>query len=619
MTRWSLHKITKNIAGTHIFKGGQDVSIGTDELTKATQTLQDYKKGKTNLEKRIVANNEWYKMRHYKQIEGAGQTDDTASAWLFNSIANKHADAMDNLPECVICPREPSDKQAADILSEVVPVILDRNEFVQTYSAGWWDKLNTGTACYGVFWDDTKNYGQGDIAVRNIDVLNLFWEPGIKDIQKSKNIFHIELHNNDDLEAQYPSLKGHLGAGGIEISKYIYDDTVDTSNKSPIVDWYYKVRENNKVILHYCKFCNDVLLYSSEDDSAYSSGWYTHGNYPFVLDPLFDDKGTPCGFGYIDIMRDAQKQIDILNDNLIKYSKIATTPRYFISATGNINEEEFANLDNAFIHINGMSQIGDNIKPVDIPALPAIYEAILNNKINELKETSGNRDFSQGSTASGVTAASAIAALQEAGSKLSRDMIKGSYNAYKKIINISIELIRQFYTHQRTFRIIGNDGSVQFKVFDNSLIKPQNEGDVFGVALGDRTPIFDIDVKVQKSSPYNRQAINNLAIQLYQLGMFQPQNASVALAALSIMEFDGKDALIETIKQNGTLYDQLMQARSTGEKMAQIIDAEHGTNISEQMSSEQLLPKQRVKTIPEEKDDIITKAKLRAAERTQPR
>ena len=43
-----------------------------------------------------------------------------------------------------------------------------------------------------------------------------------------------------------------------------------------------------------------------------------------------------------------------------------------------------------------------------------------------------------------MTAASAIAALQEAGSKLSRDMIKDSYNAHAQVVLLVIELVRQF-------------------------------------------------------------------------------------------------------------------------------------------------------------------------------
>ena len=88
-----------------------------------------------------------------------------------------------------------------------------------------------------------------------------------------------------------------------------------------------------------------------------------------------------------------------------------------------------------------------------------------NSRIEELKEISGNRDLTQGGTTGGVTAASAIAALQEAGSKLSRDMLKSAYRAFAKQCYLIIELMRQFYDEQRVFRITGQRGESEFVPF----------------------------------------------------------------------------------------------------------------------------------------------------------
>ena len=96
-----------------------------------------------------------------------------ASAWLFNSIANKHADAMDNYPEPVILPREYNDKDEAKALSSILPVILERNDFEKTYSDAWWYKLKTGTACYGVFWNNRLEKGKGDSDIKQIASLEL--------------------------------------------------------------------------------------------------------------------------------------------------------------------------------------------------------------------------------------------------------------------------------------------------------------------------------------------------------------------------------------------------------------------------------------------------------------
>ena len=137
--------------------------------------------------------------------------------------------------------------------------------------------------------------------------------------------------------------------------------------------------------------------------------------------------------------------------------------------------------------------------PVQSNPLNGIYVSVLANKIDELKETTGNRDVANGGTTSGVTAASAISAMMEASSRLSRQDSKAAYRAYRKIIYMVIELIRQFYDLPRQFRIVGQNGAQEFVSYSNAGIQPQAQGGVeYGVDIGYRLPMFDIEVSAQK-------------------------------------------------------------------------------------------------------------------------
>ncbi len=451
----SIYQITKNAPPPDFIPD----KINSLSLDKAYLLLKKYKLGKTNLEKRIIDNDIWWKMRHWEQIRDRQRKYNPASAWLFNAIANKHADVMDNCPEGIVLPRENSDSEAAKQLTSIIPVILEQNDFESIYSDIWFDKLKGGTGVYGVFWNPSLNNGTGDICIKRCDILNLFWEPGVSDIQSSPNLFHVELFNNDELEAKYPALKGKLGSSHFEITKYRYDDAVDTSNKTPVIDWYYKTSYHGKTLLHLCKFCADVILYSSENDvNLYNRGFYDHGLYPFIFDKLYTEQGTPCGFGFIDIMKDTQTQIDLMSASVCENIRMASTVRYFARGDGSVNEKEFADWSNPFVHYSGSGNPNDSMIPIHIPEISPLYVSFINNKINELKETTGNSDFTRGNTTSGVTAASAIIALQEAGSKLSRDIIKSSYRVFVKLNNVIIELIRQFYDIPRCFRITGPNG-----------------------------------------------------------------------------------------------------------------------------------------------------------------
>ena len=114
-----------------------------------------------------------------------------SSGWLFNSIANKHADAMDNYPEPMVLPRAADDQATAQALSSVLPVVLEQADYEQVYSDVWWRKLKQGTGVTGIFWDPAARGGLGDIAVRSVNLLMLYWEPGVQDIQDSPDLFHL--------------------------------------------------------------------------------------------------------------------------------------------------------------------------------------------------------------------------------------------------------------------------------------------------------------------------------------------------------------------------------------------------------------------------------------------
>ena len=579
----------------------KEEKIGKEQIRKAYQTLLDYKKGKTNLEERIVANEEWWKLRHWGQIRSNKEDRDIepTSAWLHNCLNNKHADAMDNFPRPNVLPREEGDKQEAEILSDILPVILDQNDFEKTYSDLWTYKLKTGTGVYGVFWNKDKMNGLGDIDIRKIDILNLFWEPGVTDIQDSPHLFHVQLQDNELLERAYPQLQKNLSSPLLNLSQYIYDDTIDTSKKSAVIDWYYKVRENGKTILHFCKFVNETVLYATENESEpvydesgrpvsrplAETGLYDHGRYPFEFDVQFPAEGTPAGFGYLDICKSPQEYIDRLNQCILKSALMSTNPRFFIRNDGSVNEEEFSDWSKPFIHTNGANLGEDSIRQLKVDTLSGIYVDILNSKINELKETSGNRDFAQGGTTAGVTAASAIAALQEAGNKLSRDAIKQSYRTYRRIITLVIELIRQFYTQPRTFRILGEGGVQKFIQYSNAGIRPQAQGMEFGVDGGYRIPEFDIEISAEKATPYTRMSNNELALQFYQAGFFNPQIADQAAACLEMMDFDRKDEVLHKVTQNGMMFQQIQILQQQMIQMAAIIDKQNGSNMSAQLAA----------------------------------
>ena len=570
--------------------------IGAEQLRAFTKTLEEYKSGKTHTEQRILASENWWKLRNrieeQKDSKAAGEDGfKSVSGWLHNVIVSKHADAMKAFPEPNILPRESGDKGEAQMLSAIIPCILEQNNYEATYSNGMWQKLKTGTGCYKVVWDSSKLNGLGDIHVENVNLLNVYWEPGVTDIQRSRYFFHTELWDKDVLEEMYPQLKGKINGKGFFSTKFLYDDSVKTENKHTVIEVYYHKYIQGKKTLQYCKYVGDQVIYATENEtqrpkgvvqdpmtgmlvevetglSMAERGLYDHGKFPYFFDALYPIEGSPCGYGFVDLCRNPQMEIDLLKTAMVKNAMVGAVPRYFSRIDGNVNEEEFLDTTKPIVHVSGNVDEA-TLRRIEHNALDGMYVNLLTQSIEELRETSGNTEAATGSTPGSVTAASGIAALQEASGKTSADSTQASYRVYSDKVEMIIELIRQFYDMPRKFRILGQYGMEQYVTYTNQGLQPQQQGMAFGQDMGYRLPVFDIKVSAQKQNVYTKVAQNELALQFFQLGFFNPQMVDQALMCLEMMDFDDKDTIMQKIAQMGTMHQKLIQYMQIALNLAQ--------------------------------------------------
>jgi len=521
-----------------------------ERISEWMEVLRGYHAGLSRTRGRIIASENWWKLRNTLEegktcAIGRDGGFTAQSGWLHNVIVSKHADAMDAFPEPVLLPREAGDQEQARILSAIVPCVLEQNQFEQVYSDVMWQKMKYGTGVYKVVWDPEKLGGLGDIAIQRVNLLNLYWEPGVDDIQRSRYLFHTEAWDREALAERFPELKGQLKNDAFSASRFLYDDAVDASKTVTVIEVYYRRFGR----LQYAQFVGDRLLYATEDDPELcGQGLYDHGLYPYQFDPLFPIEGSPCGYGYVDICRGVQTQIDLLETALVKNAMVGATPRYFSRSDGKVNEAEFLDLGNPIVHVSGTLDEAA-LRQVGHSSLDGSYVQLLRDAVDELRQVSGNTETSTGNISSGVTAASAIAALQEASGKGSRDATLGSYRCFRQVVALCVELIRQFYDAPRCFRITGRWGQPDFIRYCSQAIRPQHQGVDFGTDMGFRLPVFDIRVEAQKKNAYARLSQNELATQFFQLGFFDPARASQALACIEMMDFDGKEQVMARIAQ----------------------------------------------------------------------
>ena len=506
--------------------------VPTAFIDEALEAYRTYKSDRDPLVQRIRDNEAFYR-RSYERLYGSIESEmDCDTPFIFAAIENCRADAIDNYPNANVIEREPEGTAVAELLSKVVEAQLEISNFKSVYKENIRNKLKYGTAVYGVFYDEPG----GNIDIRAIDILDVYVDMHIPNIEDSRFVFISAAIENGILQKRYPEFS-RMFSGDAEVETLT--DTYTLKDRTNILDCYYK---NPDGAVHMMKICDGVVIAATEDMEGYESGLYSHGRYPVVFEVLYPCEHSPFGFGMIDIGKSTQISINKLDAAITENIMCASKPRYLTKRNGGINEEEFCDIGKSIVHYEGDT---DSIRAIDHSSINEYYLSHREFKKDELKEILANRDFQQGSTTGGVTAASAIETLRQAGEKRSRAIVNDSYDSFKQIVYMVIELMRQFFNEERVYRISDSTGKKAFAKFSNAMLyRPE----LLDSDVSFRELMFDIDVVIQRENPYSRESINNTILQLWSNGIFADENRERAVVAVKNMQFDGKERLITDLQ-----------------------------------------------------------------------
>ena len=494
-----------------------------------------------------------------------------------STIENVRADLMDQMPEAVVLSDGPGHERAAEMLTAVLRENHRLGRFDREYSLLLHDLLVGGYMVQETGYDPEAAGGLGAAFLRAVDTHTILFDPLCTDIQDSRAIFKFAPYPREWFEARYPREALNMR---------------EDENRALRIEDNYLARSNGEMLLliecwqreydadagcyrvHMCKLAGRQLLEDSRKTKP--EGYFAHGQYPFVVTPLFLRKGTALGYGFVDMFETQQRYADKLDQIILKNALMASHNKLLVTGASGFDPDDLRDWSKE-VHR------GENLNGVTwFPTAPLPgYLLNYGQSIRQsIREESGSNDFARGQTYGGVTAASAIAALQEAGSKLSRDMLKSAYRAFAKECYLIIDLMRQFYDEERIFRIIGETGRSEFVHFSGAALRAQALPSVGGVELGSREPVFDIVVSAEKKSTFSRLSQNETAKECYQLGFFAPRNADAALAALEMMDFEGIEKVRQRVRQNGTLAQRLEQLQSQLVQLKQGPLSGPGENLS---------------------------------------
>jgi|GEM_PF-120316 len=486
---------------------------------------------------------EWQRLEHAERMycgdhwHGIPQLDPNeprpVTPVIQSTVENIAADLMDALPEAVITPESPEDARAARAVEAVIRQNHDAACYAREYLRLTHDLLVGGYMVQEVGYDPAQNGGLGGAFIRHVDNRGVLFDPLCTDIQNGRAVFKFALRAKEWLAARFPEYDGEGDGYAQSITPEDARVTRDVGKTALLLEYWWreydeKTGENR---VHMAQLAGGKVL--SDSRAWKPGGYYAHGQYPFIVTPLFLRKGSPLGLGLVDMFGAQQQYADKLDQIVMKNALMASHNKLLITESSGFDPDDLRDWSKQ-VHT------GESLSGVSwfaTPPLPAYILQYIRAMQEGIKEESGSNDFSRGGASGGVTAASAISALQEMSGKRSRMAIRQMHEAYRDAVRMEIEVEREFHILPRAVSYT-EDGELRRGVFDGASLTKKLPG-------GRELPIeFSVSIKVQKESRFSVIGQNELALQMLQLGVIRP------LQALELMRFDGKEEVLRQARLN---------------------------------------------------------------------
>lgn len=482
---------------------------------------------------------------------------------LKSTFNNCVADQMDNMPEALMLPETKELETVAEDLTDIVRFVMARNNYESIHRRRVEDCFCTGTAVTQIAWDRDMDGGRGNVAIFRWPVESFLWDPASENIQDARAVFKVSWYPKSWFEQHYPDKAKDIGSDEGVYSGLGVPDAQDQSrpadeDKTMLVEYWYRLYDAKKrrYTINMAYLAGGILLEKQEDV-------YTHGMYPFVLDVYTPIEGLPVGDGLIQecapMMRYVNRYADYIDMNL----RMSSKGRLLVDKAAGIDRDALLDWESDVIE-------GDRIDASAIqwmqtqPFTGAVTQQMLQLQ-TDIKQDSGQNQFTRGETAGGVTAASAISALQEAGGKITRLRTNVLNQGFKGIVEQVMWLISQFYDKNRVMFVTGKEDGVtkqrEVTADPKRLFGERKAGHM-------PPPPYTVQVQVQRRNPLRQQAQNELFMQAYSMSAQAGQLFPLSVL-FELLHVDGKERILPVLRQNEQAQQQMLEMQATIEQQAQ--------------------------------------------------
>ncbi|MDD6039737.1 MAG: hypothetical protein PUD63_00890 [Clostridia bacterium] len=501
---------------------------------------------------------------------------------LKSTFNNCVADQMDNMPEALMLPERAGLEDVAEDLTDVVRYVLAQNDFEALHRRRVEDCFATGTAVTQVAWDGDMDGGRGNIALIRWPIEAFLWDPASENLQDSRAVFKVSWHPMSWFQQHYPDRVAEIGSDESEYSGLGMAGAQEQirpadEDRAMLIEYWYRLYDarQRRYTINVAYLAGGALL-------SNTLNVYRHGLYPFVLDVYTPIEGLPVGDGLVQelapMMRYVNRYASYIDMNL----RMASKGRLLIDRNAGIDKEALMDWENDVVE-------GDRIDPSALQWLQTQpFTGMATRQMMQLqadiKQDSGQNQFARGETVGGVTAASAISALQEAGGKITRLRTQGLNQGFRELVTQVMWLISQFYDRRRVFFITGRQGEKRREInaSPERLFGKDSSAGFFPA------PPYTVQVQVQRRNPLRQQAQNELVLQAYEMSAQAGQYFPLS-TLFELLQVEGKERILPVLRQNESLPAENAELREMCREADGMMNRQRHNVQQQQALVEQLL------------------------------
>lgn len=525
-------------------------------VAKAYELFEEFNTAYESEWTRLNTNEKLYLGKHWEDM---GSDDDIQpmTPVIQSTCENIKSDLMDNYPEAIIQPESSLDREIAEVVNALVKQNHDAMGYMKEYRNVAHDLVVGGYCVQEVGYDPKANRGIGGAFIRYVNNHNILFDPQVTDVQDGRAVFKIAPRTINWLEQRYPDKQGKFQQDEYKLEEDTQLKYDKTKSVLQIEYWWREYSETEeRWLVHMALLAGRQLLEDSRIEKP--EGYFSVGEYPFVVTPFIRRKNSVLGYGIPDSFGAQQKYSDKLDQIALKNAAMSSHNKLLNTEASGFDSDDLRDWSkdvHTGANLNGVTWFPTPPLPAYIVQMPGVMRQVI-------KEESGANDFSRGNTASGVTAASAIAALQEMSSKRSRMIAQQLHEAFKQAVRYEIEFEREFNVLPREV-LLTVDGQQKTATFESAMMTRHTQN-------GNDVPIeFFISIKVQRENRWYVTAHNELILQMVQMGVVQPAQAA------ELMIFEGKEELLNKSRQQQMVPDPAMEQAAMeqavlDEEMAQL-------------------------------------------------